>query len=76
MAKRPNMSPSGWISNLSNQPRQGKSLENRQQAWIKAHMWLVRANQTVKITQREFDEAQELGVLQLLDQSNRTVRKA
>lgn len=70
MSKRPNMSPSGWLSNLSGQQRQGPSLANRQQQWIKDHSWLTRPHHTTKITKREFAEATELQIIHLLDTSN------
>lgn len=73
MAKRPNISPSGWLSNLANQPRQAKSIENRRQEWLKEHWWLCKPHYRTKITQSQLAEATELGVLHLLDPSNRTV---
>lgn len=71
MSKRPNISPSGWLSNLGAQPRQQKSLANRQQQWIKDHWWLTKAHWSTKITRKQWDEANELNVLHLLDTTNR-----
>jgi hypothetical protein len=72
MSNRPNISPSGWLSNLGKQPRQQKSLANRQQEWLQNHWWLLQSHYALKITKQQLAEAIELQVVDHLAPSNRT----